>query len=41
MVDFLKISAVCWRIAIIRETMGESVGINESRHDKEEDQPVD
>jgi hypothetical protein len=37
----LKVSAVCWRITIVGKTMGESVRINESGHDKEEDQPVD
>jgi hypothetical protein len=40
MIDFLIISTVCWRIAIVGKTMGKSVGINESRHDKEEDQLV-
>ena len=39
MVDFLIIGAVCWRTAIVGETMGKTVGINESRHDKEEGSP--
>jgi hypothetical protein len=39
MVNFLIIGAVCWRTAIVGETMGKTVGINESRHDKEEGSP--
>jgi hypothetical protein len=40
MVNFLIISAVCWRIAIIGKTMGETVGIDEG-HGEEKGLPAD